>query len=213
MKSFSRTLAAGEADGRHRFFHTMVVMGGALALGCGGMSNHTDSTGSGGSGSAGSGGSGGKAPSGAGAGGTGTGGTGGAPPPVIIEPVGGAGQGPVQPPVFACSPAELVCSITYPACDGSGFSLPNDCRCDETRPVSPAECDEGESLVCRQAVSDANGTPFTTPVPFDCQCMPNQMYCGLACDMAFPDRGDCVEEQVGENGKTILCNCAVIVLR
>ena len=122
--------------GPHRFFHTMVVMGSALALGCGGMSNadEPERTARGGAGGGG-GGSGGTGSGGAGStgGSGGTGGTG-----ILIMPGGNAGQPPVEPGPFTCSPAQWQCD-PYEACDGEGFRLPESCtRTDSIRGTSCA---------------------------------------------------------------------------
>jgi hypothetical protein len=201
------------ADGaQHRFFHTMVVMGSALALGCGGMS-HADEperTGSGGSGGGGSGGGGSGRGGTGGSGSTGgsmsTGGTG-----FILPQGGSAGQSPVEPGPFTCSPAQWQCS-TYVSCSGQGFQLPASCTCDTSRPKGPDDCPSGQTIVCRKAVATEDGRPFTEAVPFQCSCVPTESTCDAACDHAFPDTGTC-EDQVDSSGRSVLCGCAVIVLR
>jgi hypothetical protein len=204
-----------DTGARHPFFHTMVVMGGALALGCGGISSQVEPerTGSGGGGGGagggggGSGGSGGAAPGGL----AGMGGASGSGSVVIIQ--GGAGQGPVEPGPFTCSPAQWQCSSGYSACHDSGYRLPTDCACDETRPLEPGDCDDGEAFVCLRAVANETGRPFSEDVPFQCTCVPEQSSCELECDLAARTYGNCMEE-IGEGSeKSVLCGCAVIVLR
>jgi hypothetical protein len=190
---------------QHRFFHTMVVMGSALALGCGGMSNtdEPERTTSGGSGGGGSGGSGGRGSTG---GSAGTGGAG----SILINPGGSAGQAPVEPGPFTCTPAQWECS-TYVDCSGEGFRLPESCTCDTSRPQVPSDCPSGQTIACRKAVARADGRPFTEVVPFQCSCVPTASTCDTACDHAFPDTGTC--DQVDSAGRSVLCGCAVIVLR
>jgi hypothetical protein len=197
--------------GQHRFFHSMVVMGGALALGCGGMStaDEPDRTASGGSGGGGSGGGGSGGTGGSGSTGgsvSGSGGTG-----IVIKPEDTAGRGPVEPGPFTCSPAHWTCS-TYLGCSGEGYQLPEDCACDTSRPEVPSDCPTGETIVCRRATATSDGRPLTQPVNFQCSCQEKQPTCDAACDLAFADRGSC-HEDTDPTGNSVLCGCAVIVLR
>jgi hypothetical protein len=214
------SIETGNEGAQHPFFHTMVVMGSALALGCGGMSNadeleRTPSGGSGGGGSGG-GGSGGGGSGGGGSGGFGgfagtggsTGSTGGAG--IIVLQGGSAGQTPVEPGPFKCSPAQWGCS-TYVSCSGDGFELPENCTCDTSRPEGPDDCPSGQTFACRNAVATADGRPFTRAVPFQCSCVPMESTCDAACDHVFPDTATC--DQVDSSGRSVLCGCAVIVLR
>jgi hypothetical protein len=187
------------------FFHSMVVMGGAIAVGCGGISSGEGrvSGGSGsGSGGGGGGGSGGGAPP--------NGGTSGSPPVIMV---GGAGQAPVEPGPFACSPAQIACSTAYSACHRGGFQLPDDCFCDDDRPLSPADCSAGERFVCKRALANASGTPFTAEVKFDCLCVPDGLDCLTTCSSTYGSPASCFGEESGPNGTSLLCGCAVIVLR
>jgi hypothetical protein len=206
------SVETGSDGAPHRFFHTMVVMGSALALGCGGMSNadepeRTASGGAGGGGSGGAGGSGSTGGFGSTGGSASTGGTGGT---IMINPGGSAGQPAVEPGPFTCSPAEWECS-SYPRCDGDGFRLPENCSCEASRPQVPDDCPSDQTLACRSAVARADGRPFTEVVPFQCSCVPKGSTCDEACDHAFPDTGTC--EQLDSSGRSVLCGCAVIVLR
>ena len=210
---------------QNRFFHTMVVMGSALALGCGGMSSHAEPerTRTGGGGGSGGGGSGGGGPSGGGSGSggpSGGGSSGGSPPNggmsgtgSVIIVAGSAGQTPVDPGPFVCSPGQWNCTGVYTYCEGDGFRLPESCACDSSRPMTPADCSDGETIVCRRATADSTGRPFTRDVPFDCACVPDQSDCEVACDLAFPDNGTCFELTDRGERKSVLCGCAVIVLR
>jgi hypothetical protein len=212
-----------EHEHEHPFFHTMVVMGSALALGCGGMSNSADpdrtaSGGSGGSGKGGSGGSGGKGGTG-GTGGTGgssggtsgTGGNGGTGSLIITAGTGNAG--PVDAGPFTCEPAQWTCSDNRVPCYGDGYGLPQDCGCDESRPKTPADCPAGEIFTCRNGTHTYEGVPYTQPVLFDCQCVKEQVNCEVACELLYADSGTCIDEFERTGGKSILCGCAVIVLR
>jgi hypothetical protein len=196
-------------SGPHRFFHTMVVMGSALALGCGGMSNadEPERTGSGGAGGGGAGGAGGTGSTGGGGSTGGSAGTGGT---LIIIQGGSAGQSPVEPGPFTCSPAQWGCS-SYVDCDGEGFRLPESCSCDAARPKEPDDCPSDQTFACRKAVTRDDGRPFTKVVPFQCSCVPKGSTCDVACDHAFPDTGTC--DDLDSGGRSVLCGCAVIVLR
>jgi hypothetical protein len=79
--------------------------------------------------------------------------------------------------------------------------------------MTPADCADGETIVCRRATADSTGRPFTRDVPFDCACVPDQSDCEVACDLAFPDNGTCFELTERSERKSVLCGCAVIVLR
>jgi hypothetical protein len=198
---------------QHPFFHTMVVMGSALALGCGGMSSSVEPerTGSGGSG-----GGGGKGGSGSGAGSGGstgsTGGTSGTGGTLIIS-AGTGNAGPIEPGPFKCTPAQWVCSDDSVRCYGRGYGLPNDCGCDASRPTSPADCPAGEVFVCRDGTHTHEGVEYTKHVLFDCQCVKEQVNCETACNLLYPDSGTCVEQFEQTGGKSVLCGCAVVVLR
>jgi len=188
-----------------RFFYTMVVMGGALALGCGGMSNRDEHTGGGRPGGTPSGaGTGGGGGSGGGGSGSGSGGSG-----VIIMPE--PDPDPVTPGPFVCVPAQWDCSAARPQCYGSGFALPENCRCDETRPKSEADCPVGQAFTCRVGTADAQGRQLTEVVPFECSCATPQPTCNDTCSSLFGVDGNCRE--LSDSGRSILFDCAIIVLR
>jgi hypothetical protein len=185
----------------HPFFHTMVMMGSALALGCGGLSeskSSDDDT------TAGTGGSsvGGMATAGAGGGG-------------IAVGTGGTGNAPVTPGPFPCASETLSCK-TPPPCAGGNLVLPNDCTCDGTRPASAEACAAGQSFVCRQARSNESYQPFTEPVPFSCSCMPTGLSCEALCDEAFGSQagqGTCLSATTAQGKESVLCGCGRIGLR
>jgi len=196
---------------QHRFFHTMVLMGGALAVSCGGMSADADGAG----GRSGAGGSGGTGPAGTGgAGGTtggvaGMAGMGGS----FILPTGG--RMTVDPGPFTCTPAQWDCSSNPPNCRGDSFSLPapDACRCDETRPKALSDCPADQVFACRIARYNDEGQEFSSIVPFECACVADQLDCGLVCMELYENRGECDQESDGAEGKSVLCGCALIVLR
>jgi hypothetical protein len=224
----------------HPFFHTMVMMGSALALGCGGISGSKPSdddagggTGTGGTsgGTAGTrsttggtggttggaggttGGAGGTTGGTAGTtGGTATAGTGGTS---IVIGTGGTGNVLVTPGPFSCAPETWRCN-TPPSCAGRDYVLPSDCMCDGSHPASAADCAPDQSFVCRQAGYNESYQPFTEPVPFSCACVPGGQSCEATCDQAFGDQGgpgNCVSTTTGPGTPSVLCGCAQIVLR
>jgi hypothetical protein len=190
----------------HPFFHTMVMMGSALALGCGGLSGSKsgdDDAGGGGTGGTtggtgnATGGSGGTqnttggtggttaGTGGSSVGGTATAGTGGSR---IMVGTGGTGNVPVTPGPFPCAPETWTCK-SAPSCAGTDYVLPSDCTCDGTRPASADACPAEQSFVCRQARYNESYQPFTEPVPFSCSCMPGGVSCEVLCDEAFGNQG------------------------
>lgn len=126
---------------------------------------------------------------------------------------GTGGQAPVEPPPFVCSPAQWVCSASYSACAGEGYRLPTDRGCDETGPKEAEDCADGESLVCGWATAASEGVPFTKPVPFACRCRTDQSSCEAMCDELYYDGGTCHDAMEGSAPRSVLCGCAVIVLR
>lgn len=218
--------------GPHPFFHTMVVMGSALALGCGGLSDskpsEDDASGAGTAGTTGgtggtrntTGGTGGTASGtggtaagtgGSSVGGTATGGSGGSQ---IIVGTGGTGNVLVTPGPFPCAPETWTCK-SDPFCAGRDYYLPKDCTCDEARPASAAACPPAQTFVCRQAQYAESGQRFTEPVPFSCACLPSNESCNAVCDDAFgyQGQGTCLSATTGNGTQSVLCGCAQIVLR
>jgi hypothetical protein len=213
----------------HPFFHTMVMMGSALALGCGGLSgskSSDDDTGGGGTGGT-TGGTGGTRNTTGGTGGTtaGTGpssvggtataGTAGSGGTGISIGTGGTGNVPVTPGPFPCAPETWTCK-NAPSCAGTDYLLPDDCTCDGTRPGSADACAAEQSFVCRQARYSESYQPFTEPVPFSCSCMPSGPSCEVLCDAAFGSQGgqgSCLSATTAKGKESVLCGCAQIVLR
>jgi hypothetical protein len=205
----------GDQSG-HRLFHAMVLMGGSLALGCGGMSNETGDEGVGGSGA--SPGSAGTASTGAGGAGNGgvgaSGGTTGVSGSAgaISIPTAGTSSMPPDPPncpatQWECDDSALYCRLdTYLMPDGTG------CECDETRPVSASDCPPGNAFVCHAGGRNAEGQALPQVVPFSCACVPDTSGCDTECNAVAPSSGSCTEI-IGPNVSSALCNCAVVVLR
>lgn len=190
----------------HRFFHAMVLMGSSLALGCGGATSSSsaeDETNVGGAttGTSGSGG----APAGGATYGGASAGVAGAP-----NPTGGQSSVPPEPP--SCPPAQWDCSRDPPICWGDAYGLPESCACDRQRPSTVADCGVGETFVCRAGrMATADGLAVNT-VPFECSCVPSQETCTPICDDAYAPWGSCREAPVGDS-QSVLCSCALIVLR
>lgn len=195
------TTKTGNAPGEHPLFRAMVVMGGSLAVGCGGTVVTADSK-SGPHGTSGNGGS---------------GGVGGAT--ILID--GGAGASSVggsagqAEPVIECTAAQWDCSGIYPSCLGVGLQKPVGCSCDPTRPKSIADCTASEVFVCRQATADGNGQPLAQDVLFNCACLPRADSCSETCKALDPsmhaDGYDCNE--FDGIPQSILCGCGFVYLR
>jgi len=200
-----------EAKG-DRFFRAMVLMGSAVALGCGGSTSR-NIDGPGGGGPTGTGGTG-------GAGGAGGSGSGGLPPvtdgAIVIDPP----MMPVDPGPFPCVPAQMECSSVGFGCSGfDGWHIPEDCSCSEARPASAADCGPDQSFVCLRGAARWDGTPYTEVVPFECSCVERGLRCSDEC-YAAGWRGDTDCESVtGEGGAVgaslneTLCGCAIVVLK
>jgi hypothetical protein len=214
----------------HGFFHTLVVMGSALALGCGGIShdhppNNVPVGGSGGSGDgehggggAATDGGGGRAAS-TGGGSTGTGGavTSGAGSGNIIVLPSGAGGAPSGLDAgaageLACPPEQWLCAMTL-GCSGSNLPSAADCSCDDSLPLSPEACGADESFVCRGATNDTRGYPLPRPERYECTCVAAATECQTTCNLAFGQQARCLEGGQQIPTDTILCDCAMIVLR
>lgn len=208
------TLAAPKKG--DRLFRAMVLMGGSMALGCGGNATKSGggpTAGSGGSGD-GSGGTGGTGPGAGGTGGTGI---------LLVTSTSttGVAQVPVEPGPFPCVPAQFDCSATPPQCSYPGWQVPENCRCDDTRPKSASDCAPDQTFVCRQGMERYDGAQYTEVVPFECTCVPAGNYCQQECSTAFsPMDYQCERAPSSAEGGAAgaaafdtLCGCAVIVLR
>lgn len=199
-----------------RLFRAMVLMGGSMALGCGG--NATRSGGGAGPSTSGSGdGSGGSGGTGPGTGGTGgNGGTG----IIFVDSITtGVAPVPVDPGPFPCVPAQFDCSATPPQCTYPGWRVPDTCTCNDSRPKSAADCAPDQAFVCRQGMERYDGAPYTEVVPFECTCVPADNYCTAECSSAYSLSDYRCERTPAEGGAAgaaafdTLCGCAVVVLR
>lgn len=117
----------------HPLFHSLVMMGGTVAVACGGVTSGSGGTGIGQSGAGG----GGTGPGTGGAGGTpGTGGS--------VETGGVAATGGTSAVhIWPCPPAQLVCDQATSdamACGSVVAPEPGGCICDSTRPLTADEC-------------------------------------------------------------------------
>ena len=222
----------------HPFFRALVLMGGGLALSCGGRAE--DSSGAGSYSAAG-------APSSAG--GASDGGSGGAATIVVSTGSAGAlsvaGAPSITPPKPDCPYAQWDCSAVEPVCYLSLSSLTDPvaskCFCDSKRPVTANDCGKDESLLCLQA-SWQEGTPSGTwdgSVHVQCSCVKSPRpaeSCSSACSAVFPEQAmingerifGCVEPDAStcDNNGTctatsadvlrqdgIMCGCSDIGLR
>jgi len=210
-----------EQRSEHRLFRALVLMGGTLALSCGGMSK-TDGDGSGGASNGGAS-NGGASNGGATSGGTGpligTGGSIGiGGKPIMPDPAGSAGQlatggmPGVNPPPLPCPAAQLDCGAMLPSCTGEGYTLPDYCACNAALPASPDDCDAGEEFVCLRGTYAPSGQLLSEIVPFQCSCVPAVDNCGEACDAAFIFSGDGLSCE-DPTPDTVICGCAWVYLR
>lgn len=209
-----------DSVGHHRLFHAMVLMGGSLALGCGGASTSTggddETGGTGALSGAGTGGTGATGTGGAGAGGTGSGSGGtssGATGGSILVVGGSSSTPPPNPNPTDCPPTQWTCESLYRGCYRENYAVPEgDCVCDATRPRSAGECPPGTVFACHAAAFDAVGNDLPEVVPLSCSCVADVGNCDAECSEATTSSGMCTDVQT-PNGRSVLCNCAVIVLR
>jgi hypothetical protein len=226
------------SSGKNRMFNSIVLMGGGLALGCGGVtksdadgaagssatthggasSSPGGVTSTGGSGLVNSGGSlivpPGGAPGYAGA--IGAGGT----LSVAGSPSGGgaAGGGFISP--LPCPPAQWTCATEQSCPPQGGLQLGTDCTCDPSRPTQAADC-KGLTFVCILAERDTQGNPLSASVPYECSCLPAATTAGdscyAACDSAYgAARFSCSYGAYSPSGTPtdtdILCSCVTVVV-
>jgi hypothetical protein len=190
---------------RDRFFHAMVVMGGALALGCGGVSVHDPSPAAGT----------GEVETNAGTGGaasssTGAGGVGGAAAPGSGTAGLPGSAGSLSP--RRCPDEQYTC--TGFTCDSDLWSQQGRCYCDPSLPVSPADCDAGMAFVCRPTSTDPHtGAALAQTGRVDCRCVPAGQSCSDTCRDAYTQFADGYAcDPVPEPGD-ILCGCSYVYLR
>ncbi len=220
------TRKRAHSSDRTKMFHSIVLMGSGLAIGCGGVARIDASGGAAGSVSA--------SPGGASTGGASAGGAPGIAGTGSIISVGGtlsfagaigvggvlnvAGSGATGGTIagfinpLPCSPSQWSCADLDGNCEfGYGVTPGADCQCDSTRPAQASDCKPGQSFVCLQVSQNALGQPITPVVPFECSCQPTAVDCGTACDYAFPNASiGCYLDEAN----AIQCGCvAPVVLK
>jgi hypothetical protein len=185
--------ARASSEHEHPLFRVLVLMGGSLALGCGG-SAVIDGTpaGSGGTRVVGSAG---QSAGGATTGGAGQGG--GAATAGSVITVGGSesgGSGVVDAGPPECPYAQWDCSGLGPVCEPNlgTAGLPAGCVCDLKRPKSVGDCNANEDLICRRAYStEPDPSTWDTSFHIQCACVPGPSVpsygtCGTACSKTYP---------------------------
>lgn len=211
------------------FFRTMVLMGSSVAVSCGGMTGADGSGGAPGSGGSDDGTGGADASSGGSTPGTGGALTGGGG--LVIQPPGGGGSTGGSTGGFTgfggaypedCPTTQLSCPSTQPydcsSFDYTHLALSGSCVCNEARPKSQADCDEGEVLVCLSATEAADGRQLDPVVPISCECVPEPQYpsCYDACN---DHSGSGSPSHCNAPGEVLpdldayLCGCAIPVLK
>jgi hypothetical protein len=182
----------------HRLFAAIVLMGTGLASGCGGISaSERQVEGGAGQPTAG-------VPGAAGAS-TATGGR-----AELPQPETGGTPEKVTPGPFACPPQQWSCSRAECGVTGLGWSLPENCDCDPTRPLAPSSCAPGEVFVCKTATSTADGRLLTEEVPMSCACLPPDGAVGdNECARAY---GDDLRDTIEADG-SVGCSCAYVYLK
>jgi len=228
-----KTKASLSPHSGHPLFRAMILMGGSLALSCGGsVSVERNPTGAGGSSGMNSGGS-----SAAGSGGSSAVGTAGG-----LSLAGGAGgSSALQAGSFECPPAQWECagygcSVEFSSSSGT---LPTGCVCNLARPQSAADCSASEALVCApgyntDSVSTSSPPPSTWggTAHVGCSCVPLSLpatyeacsaacsaaslgpECGMAAETTCDDAGVCTAtsaDVLRQDG--ILCGCAPVGLK
>ncbi len=177
-----RPRAHSELESSHPLFRALVLMGGSIALGCGGsVVVDGSAAGSGGKVAIGGASPGGTSPGGAAA----TAGT--------IVSTGGGGNSAIDAGAQACPPAQWDCSSLGPTCDPNfgGSGQPAGCVCDLTRPKSVADCGSNEDLICLRGYgSEPNPNTWDTAVHYQCACVPgppvpSSETCGAACQKTY----------------------------
>ncbi|HET7541242.1 MAG TPA: hypothetical protein VFK05_15295 [Polyangiaceae bacterium] len=211
-------------------FHSIVLMGSGLSLGCGGVARleggspaaaGSSSTSLGGAGSSSAGG-----PSAGAAGGSlGAGSPNSAGPIIVAGSTGGvpsAGNAADFVSPLPCPPAQWSCAsgVVCPPIGGFQLGTVTDCKCDPTRPATAADCDPGLMFVCMAAERDAEGNRFDEAIPFGCMCKPRSPSqpedCRYPCDQAYMiPRPYCylTEPVASEQDPSALCVCAEIILK
>jgi len=171
-------------------FRALVLMGGGLALSCGGVARgEPDPTPLSSAGSSGA------------SGGTVAPGSGGAtvitPPGPVITIGGGTSTVDAGVPVpLACPPEQYDCDLStlnFCVLDLNSALAAGACVCNPSRPKSVKDCKPNENLVCM--IASLDGAPLTTwdgSVNAQCSCIPSPIPatyndCYSTCEKAFPE--------------------------
>jgi hypothetical protein len=188
------------SNAEHRLFHVLVLMGGGLALSCGGavsVQGNPDGSAAGAARTPGQQGTAGAVSS---TGGSGVAGASWATAGAVSTNTGGAGlasagassqsdtSGPGVDAGLAslpCSPEQWDCTAVLGHCGAQlyGADLPAGCFCAPQRPRSATDCAADETLVCVQAYQSATGTNLR----IQCACVPTSVtdsptQCTAYCD-------------------------------
>lgn len=202
-----------------RLFRTLVVMGGTLAVSCGGVAQESapdEGTGTGAAPGVGG-------TDGSTGGSVSTGGvlsTGGSLASTGGTPTGGVITLPdtITPGPFVCPPEQWDCGAGPYQCGhnehlGYSLALPGNCTCDPEKPLAPSDCGEGERLVCGEAVVDSEGRRFDRTVNFDCRCEANAEDCSVCSRFETAEGTSCNWPDPAVPADPIFCDCALPVLK
>lgn len=224
----------------HPLFRALVLMGGSLALGCGGVAQ-TESPAS----AAADGGTSNAAAAGAfSVGGSGPLAAGAATQTAAGAGSAGASAATVYNPScpyaqWSCAPAPLVGLSCFLGLKSKDDPLASGCTCDASRPTSASACSASEQFVCRQAYppyEEAQPSPSTWDgtLHVQCACVPapnptlencfdtcstvfsgtGSTYCRLPSSTTCDDRGVCTATSADiQRQDGILCGCATIALK
>ncbi|MEI9942457.1 MAG: hypothetical protein WDO69_35025 [Pseudomonadota bacterium] len=170
----------------HPLFRALVLMGGSMALGCGGSAVIDQGTGGSNSAQGGAPAQGGALAQGGLIGVSGS-------PSIAGAAQGGGGASAFDAGLDDCPPAQWDCSALGPSCEpslGSG-GRPAGCVCDPKRPRSVADCSAKQELVCLRAyASEPDPDSWDTSVHVQCSCVagpyvPDSSTCSTTCSETF----------------------------
>jgi hypothetical protein len=158
----------------HPLFRALVLMGGGLALGCGGVAQ-VDGHGAESGGPATS-----TASANGGNAGSSNAGSGNASAPITLGQTAGSSSGgrpsiDVDPPlVDACPVPQWDCSQLAPSCmrDLTLGWVQLGCTCDPTRPLSAKDCAPEQSLFCQRGFGPFEPDTWDYSIHYQCSCGP-----------------------------------------
>jgi hypothetical protein len=153
-----------EASTEHPFFRVLVLMGGGLALSCGGTYSREGDAPTGDAGSASSAGSAGSSAAASGGG-------------AISGTAGAAGTGGVAVNPLSCPSEQWDCSKVLGICySGTSQVPPSGCVCDTSRPTSAAACAATDNFVCMQVyLGQYNNGTWDGSTHVQCMCVPSSV--------------------------------------